>query len=107
MNEHLSVADESRGADGIGAISYSAEVYPTRVRSRGTGLAAGSSKAAGVLVIAIVAAAVATPTIAATALIGAIPMALAALAVLYFGVETRKRRLEEITAEQFGAVPAG
>ncbi len=87
--------------------AYSAEVYPTRVRSRGTGLAAGSSKAAGVLVIAIVAAAVATPTIAATALIGAIPMALAALAVLYFGVETRKRRLEEITAEQFGAVPAG
>lgn len=87
--------------------AYSAEVYPTRVRSRGTGLAAGSSKAAGVLVIAIVAATVATPTIAATALIGAIPMALAALAVLYFGVETRKRRLEEITAEQFGAVPAG
>jgi len=29
--------------------AYSAEVYPTRVRSRGTGLAAGSSKAAGVL----------------------------------------------------------
>ncbi len=58
------------------------------------------------LIIAIVAAAVAPPTIAVTALIGAIPMALAALAVLLFGVETRKRRLEEITAEEFGAVPA-
>jgi len=32
--------------------AYSAEVYPTRVRSRGTGLAAGSSKAAGVLATA-------------------------------------------------------
>ncbi len=81
--------------------AYSAEVYPTRVRSRGTGLATGASKAGGVLVIAIVAAAVAPPTIAVTALIGAIPMALAALAVLLLGVETRKRRLEEITAQQF------
>lgn len=82
--------------------AYSAEVYPTRVRSRGTGLAAGASKAGGVLVIALVAAAVAPPTIAVTALIGAAPMALAALAVLLLGVETRKRPLEEITAQQFG-----
>ncbi len=87
--------------------AYSAEVYPTSVRSRGAGLAAGSSKAAGVLILAVVAAAVATPGIAATALIGAIPMALAAFAVLCFGVETRQRRLEEITAEELGAVPAG
>jgi len=81
--------------------AYSSEVYPTRVRSRGTGLAAGASKAGGVLVIGVVVAAVAPPTIAGTALIGAIPMALAALAALFFGVETRNRRLEEITVQEF------
>jgi len=83
--------------------AYSAEVYPTRVRSRGSGLAAGASKVGGVLVIAFVVAAVAPPTIAGTALIGAVPMALAALAALVFGVETRKRRLEEITTQEFEA----
>lgn len=81
--------------------AYSAEVYPTRVRSRGSGLAAGASKAGGVLIIALVVAAVAPPTITATALIGAVPMALAALAALFLGVETRNRRLEEITAQEF------
>ena len=85
--------------------SYSSEVYPTRVRSQGTGLAAGASKAGGVLIIALVAAAVAPPSIAATALIGAIPLALAALALLVFGVETRNRRLEEITAAELGPQP--
>ena len=83
--------------------AYSAEVYPTRVRSRGSGLAAGTSKAGGVLIIALVVAAVAPPTITATALIGAVPMALAALAALFLGVETRNRRLEEITAQEFDA----
>ena len=80
--------------------AYSSEVYPTRVRSRGAGLAAGASKLGGVLVIALVVAAVAPPSIAATALLGAVPMALAAIAVVVFGVETRKRRLEEITADE-------
>ena len=54
----------------------------------------------GWLTIAI---AVAPPSIADTAVIGAVPMALAALAVALFGPETRKRQLEEITAEQLGA----
>lgn len=84
-------------------IAYSSEVFPTRVRSRGTGLAAGASKAGGVLIIALVVAAVAPPSIAGTSLLGGIPMALAALAVAVFGIETRKRRLEEITAEEIGA----
>ena len=83
--------------------AYSAEIFPTRLRSRGTGLAAGFSKAGGVLIIALVAVAVAPPSIAATALIGAIPLALATLAVAFFGSETRNRQLEEITAEQLGA----
>jgi MFS transporter, putative metabolite:H+ symporter len=79
---------------------YSAEIYPTRVRSRGTGFAAGASKAGGVLIIGLVAFGIAPPSIATVALIGAIPMALAVLAVTFFGVETRKRRLEEITADE-------
>jgi putative MFS transporter len=87
--------------------AYSSEVYPTRVRSRGTGLAAAASKAGGVLIIALVVAAVATPSIAATAAIGAVPMAVAAIAVLIWGIETRRRRLEEITAEELGAAAVG
>jgi putative MFS transporter len=83
--------------------AYSTEIFPTRLRSRGTGLAAGISKAGGVVVIALVAIAVAPPSIADTALIGALPMALAAGAVALFGPETRKRQLEEITAEQLGS----
>ena len=83
--------------------AYSAEVYPTRIRSRGSGLAAAISKAGGVVMIAMVVAAIAPPTITGTALIGAIPMALAALAAAAFGIETRKRRLEEITAQEFEA----
>jgi putative MFS transporter len=87
--------------------AYSSEIYPTRIRSRGAGLAAGASKAGGVLVIGVVALAVTPPTIAGTALMGAIPMALAALAALVFGVETRKRRLEEITVREFAAAVPG
>jgi len=83
---------------------YSSEVYPTRVRARGTGLAAGASKAGGVLIIALVAFGFATPSIVTTTLVGAIPMALAVLAVLFLGVETRRRRLEEITIEEFKSI---
>lgn len=77
--------------------AYSAEIYPTALRSRGTGLAAGFSKAGGVLVIALVAIAVAPPSIAGTALIGALPMGLAAIGVVLFGTETTRRRLEDIS----------
>jgi len=90
----------------VAALSaYSAEIFPTRLRSRGSGLAAGFSKAGGVLIIALVALAVAPPSIAGTALIGAIPMAIAAVAVAMLGAETRKRQLEEITAEQLSGTP--
>jgi MFS transporter, putative metabolite:H+ symporter len=79
---------------------YSAEIYPTRIRSRGTGFAAGASKAGGVAIIALVAFGIAAPSIASVALIGAIPMTLAVILMLAFGVETRKRRLEEITRDE-------
>jgi putative MFS transporter len=79
---------------------YSAEMYPTRIRSRGTGFAAGASKAGGVAIIALVVFGFATPSIPAVALMGAIPMTLALVLILVFGVETRRRRLEEITADE-------
>jgi MFS transporter, putative metabolite:H+ symporter len=84
---------------------YSAEIYPTHVRSHGSGLAAGASKAGGVLIIGLVAFGLAPPSIASTTLIGGIPMAIAALGILFFGIETRNRQLEEITAEEF-KIPA-
>ncbi len=88
--------------------AYSAEVYPTGLRARAGGLAAGASKAAGVVVIGAVVVAVTAPTIAATALIGAVPMGLAALVALRYGLETRGRGLEEIAAAHAAApgVPA-
>jgi putative MFS transporter len=83
--------------------TYAAEVYPTRLRGRGTGFVAGASKAGGVLGIGLVVAAVTPPTFTGAALLGAVPMLLAILAMTVYGVETRRRRLEEITADQFGA----
>ena len=76
---------------------YSAEIYPTLIRSRGTGFAAGASKAGGVAIIALVVFGIATPSIATVALIGAVPMTLAVVLVAVFGVETRQRRLEDIS----------
>jgi MFS transporter, putative metabolite:H+ symporter len=80
---------------------YSAEVYPTRIRSRGTGFAAGASKAGGVAIISLVVFGMAAPSIATVALIGAVPMTLAIILVAVYGVETRQRRLEDITEEEF------
>ncbi|MBM3202321.1 MFS transporter [Candidatus Woesearchaeota archaeon] len=79
---------------------YSSEIYTTRIRARGTGFAAGASKAGGVLVIALVSFGMATPSITTVALIGAIPMTLAVILVALFGVETCKRRLEDIVPDQ-------
>ncbi|MDE3182302.1 MAG: MFS transporter [Bacteroidota bacterium] len=84
--------------------AYAAEIYPTRVRSRGSGLVAGFSKFGGVLIITLVVFAVTPPSIAATAIIGAISLILAAIAIIFFGVETRKRQLEEITKEELANI---
>lgn len=77
-------------------IAYSAEAYPTPLRSRGTGLVAAASKAGGVAIIALVVIAVPAPSIATTALLGAVPMAAAGIAIAFLGPETRQRRLEDI-----------
>jgi len=77
-------------------LAYSSEIYPTRIRSRGAGLVAGMTKAGGVLIIALVVAATTIPSIAETALIGAIPLVVAMVAFALTGPQTHRRRLEEI-----------
>jgi hypothetical protein len=62
------------------------------------GLAGMCTRIGGVLGVGVVVAGIAPPTIRGAALFGAIPVALAALAVGRFGIETRRRGLEEITA---------
>lgn len=79
---------------------YSAEVYPTRIRSRGTGFVAGTSKAGGVIGLLVVVLATSPPGLASAALIGAVAMAIAVVAVGWVAFETRQRGLEDITAEE-------
>ena len=81
--------------------AYASEIYPTRIRARGTGLAAASTKLGGVLILAAVAAALTTPSIAVTALLGAVPIVAAIVMLTFFGVETRRKSLEQITADEF------
>ncbi|MEU3351583.1 MFS transporter [Streptomyces sp. NPDC037389] len=83
--------------------AYSSEAYPTPLRALGTSWAAGTSKAGGVAILALSVAAVAVPPLGVTALLGAVPLALAAVAFALYGPETRGRRLDEIVTEQ---VPA-
>lgn len=80
--------------------AYATEIFPTAVRSRASGLAAGMTKVGGVLIIALVVAATTTPSIAATAFAGAVPLLCGAIILGWAGPETRRRRLEEITAAE-------
>ena len=77
---------------------YGSEVYPTRIRARGTGLAGMCARAGGLIGVGVVVVGLAPPSLRGASLLGAIPVALAALAVARFGIETRRRGLEEITA---------
>ena len=96
---------------GIGILNavlaaYSAEVYPTVVRARGSGLSAGATKTGGVLILfLVVIAAVAAPSVRITALLGLIPMVLAFVALAIWGPETRHKQLERITAEELHLRP--
>jgi putative MFS transporter len=81
-------------------IAYASEIFPTKVRARGSGLAAGATKFGGVMILAIVALAITAPSIRVTAVYGAIPLILAMIAMMVFGVETKKKQLERITAEE-------
>jgi len=78
---------------------YTAEVYPTTLRGTGSGLAAGSSKLGGILGPPVAAAVLSFfPGIGGTALVAAVPISLAGVVVGLKGVETRGRRLEEISS---------
>ena len=77
---------------------YGSEIYPTRIRARGTGFAGMCARAGGLLGVGVVVVGIAPPSIRGAALLGAVPVALAAVAVGRFGIETRRRALEEITA---------
>ncbi|MEP6509627.1 MAG: MFS transporter, partial [Gemmatimonadales bacterium] len=80
---------------------YTAEVYPTAFRGTGSGWAAGSSKVGGiiappaaVMLLALV------PGFRLIALVVAVPVAISGVLLLFAGVETRDRALEELqTAE--------
>ena len=74
---------------------YCTEVFPTRLRSTGSGLAAGASKAGGVVGQAAALLQFA-PSLALSAVLTAAPVLLAAVLIAGVGIETRGRRLEEI-----------
>lgn len=85
------------GSNGIIAmlLPYAAESFPLRIRGRATGLIAACSKLGGVFaqvlsILAII------PTLAATALMIAVPTALSLLLVARFGKETRGRDLRDL-----------
>lgn len=77
---------------------YSAEVYPTKIRASGAGVAAGASKLGGVLALIMATAAISPPSVAGSAVLVAVPCSLAAVLMAWKGIETRGRRLEEIHA---------
>jgi putative MFS transporter len=77
---------------------YTAEVYPTRLRGTGSGLAAGSSKIGGIIAPPLVALVIgAVPGFSLLGLVIAAPVAASALILALTGVETRQRALEEVT----------
>jgi MFS transporter, putative metabolite:H+ symporter len=79
---------------------YTAEVFPTRLRGTGSGLSAGSTKLGGLVGgVATVTGVIAVATgLMRPVLLVSVPMAVAALLVWRFGIETRGRRLEELAA---------
>jgi len=93
---------------GIGVLNsvlaaYAAEVYPTVIRARSSGVCAGATKLGGVLILATVAFAVAAPSLRLTAIVSAIPMLAALVVLVIVGPETHRKSLERITAEELVA----
>jgi putative MFS transporter len=82
-------------------VPYASEIYPVRLRGTGSGVVAASSKAGGI-VGALAGVAGFFGAFALSALLVALPMAVAGVMLARAGVETRGRRLEEIEAG-FGA----
>jgi putative MFS transporter len=78
---------------------YAAEVYPTELRGTGSGLAAASSKLGGMIGPPLVGALLAGASgIVLPALVTAVPIGVAAIALIFLGEETRARALEHISS---------
>jgi putative MFS transporter len=84
--------------------AYASEVYPTVVRARAVGWTAGMTKAGGVVVLVIVLAGLATPSILTTALIGAVPLLVAVAVFARTTPETHQRTLEDIEVGEISPV---
>jgi MFS transporter, putative metabolite:H+ symporter len=76
--------------------AYGSEIYPTRIRARGSGLIAAMTKAGGVLVLAMALVTTANPSNVWTGLVGAIPLLAAVLVFLRCAPDTHQRHLEDI-----------
>ncbi|HTR32693.1 MAG TPA: MFS transporter [Gaiellaceae bacterium] len=79
---------------------YAAEIYPTAIRGAGSGVVAGATKLGGVLVLALAVMSWAPPGVTGAAALAAVPAGAAAVLLLFYGVETRGKRLEEITRSE-------
>jgi MFS transporter, putative metabolite:H+ symporter len=91
----------------ISALSpYAAEIYPTAIRSSGSGVVAGATKLGGVIALGIAVLSWAPPSAAGAALIAAVTAGAAALLLVFTGIETRGRRLEEIAESEASTVTA-
>ncbi|HXA58701.1 MAG TPA: MFS transporter [Streptosporangiaceae bacterium] len=86
--------------------AYSSEIYPTRIRSRGSGLSAGVGKLGGVIVTTVLVAGATIPSIGTTALLGAIPLLLAIATFAFFGVEPQAQTAGESTEPTRDLKPA-
>ena len=79
---------------------FSTEVYPTALRGIGSGVVSASTKAGGIVAPTLIGALIAAAAgLTLPVIATAIPMALAGFGMAAFGVETRGRRLEELTAK--------
>jgi putative MFS transporter len=85
-------------------LPYAAEVYPTPLRSTGSGAAAGASKLGGVVAPPIAALCLSvTPGFLVLGLAVAAPIAISGLVLALAGIETRDRGLEALAPEpRFG-----
>ena len=83
------------GTNGVIAVllPYTAESYPLRIRGRGTGFVAGSSKAGGI-VVQVIAMAAMVPPLGIATIVLALPMAVSAVFVARHCIESRGRRLD-------------
>lgn len=88
------------------ALAYAAESFPTDRRATAAGVVGALSKVGGVGLTALVVGSVAPASIRTTALLGAAPLLLGAVAVLRAGVDTRARRLDDLAVVGRGGHPS-